>query len=155
MTDGYFTPQMQPNSAHQTWSKWEFGVLANPRKLPSKTAVLDNARRYFAAGFKSDAGRISVQLLRTPDDVHHLRRATYYYLVVQIEGPPVTDPDYCRQVRVDFEQRFMQPGFGSGARLVLFRSQLLAGARDDGQPPEQLIVLPTLAPTASPLFPVP
>lgn len=147
---GEFLATDNPNSANQRWSRWEFGIEANPRKLPPKDVVLENAQRYFAAGFKSQTGRVKVRLLRTPPDVQLLRRATYYYIVVQIEGPPVMDPGYRNAVRDDFTRRFMEPGFGPGARLVLFRPTLLAGDREDGQPPEQLIVLPTLAVASTP-----
>ncbi|MBA2432220.1 MAG: hypothetical protein H0V56_08905 [Chthoniobacterales bacterium] len=134
-----------PNSAHQHWSRWEFGIEASPRKLPGKADVLDNARRYFAAGFTSEAGRVRCELFRTPRDVQRKRRATYYYLAIEIEGPPANDPLYREQVREDFARRFMEPGFGQSARLVMFRAQVLAGETEDGSPPEQLIVLPTLA----------
>src|SRR5262245_45529018 len=132
-----------PNSQHQRWSKWEFGIEANPKKLPPKKDVEYNAAKYFQAGFGS-AGKMTVKLLRTPTDAKYLRRASYYYISLIIEGPPVHDPAFRAQVRADFEKRFMGAGFGHGARLVLFRCQLLAGDAEDGNPPEQLIVLPSI-----------
>src|SRR5262245_321110 len=102
MSDGQFLATDNPNSQHQLWSRWEMGIEASPSKLPKKQDVIDNARRYFAAGFKSDAGRLTVKLLRTPTDVKLLRRATYYYITMLIEGPPASDPAFRLAVRRDF-----------------------------------------------------
>ncbi len=132
-----------PNSQNQLWSKWEFGIEASPRRLPKKSDVEDNARRYFAAGFGT-AGKLAVKLLRTPTDATLLRRATYYYITVMIEGPPAHDPGYREYVRRDFTKKFVEAGFGQTARLVMFRCNIMAGDKQDGTPPEQLIVLPSI-----------
>jgi hypothetical protein len=144
MTDTASFGTMDPNSQHQRWSRWVFGIEASPRKLPSRLSVLDNARRYFAAGFQSTAGRVKCQLLRTPLDVKFARRATYYLLSIDIEGPPAHDPAYQKSVRQDFAKKFVAGGFGFSARLVKFEVQILAGDQQDGRPADQLLVLPTL-----------
>lgn len=120
------------------------GIEASPRKLPPKAVVIDNARRYFAAGFKSQAGRLTVKLLRTPTDARLIRRASYYYISLLIEGPPASDPDFRAAVKRDFTERFVRVGFGPTARLVMFRCEIVAGDKGDGSPPEQLLVLPTI-----------
>ena len=67
---------MDPNSQHQLWSRWVFGVESPKR--PEVQEVMDNARRFFAEGFKSTVGRVRC------DNQGH-----YYSLIVEIEGPPV------------------------------------------------------------------
>ena len=128
---------IDPNSEHQLWSRWTFGVEASPAKLPDVDECADNARRYFAKGFRSTIGRVRCD-----------RQGTYYVFVVEIEGPPGHDPDYADAVKRDFTERFMAQGFGPGARLVRFVVGVLAGDQQDGRPPEQLLVMPGLASAA-------
>ena len=125
---------MDPNSQHQIWSRWIFGVEANPQKLPKARVCAENARTYFAKLFRSTVGRVRCDA-----------QGTYYCFVAEMEGPPAHDPAYARSVRRGFRSRFMAQGFGAGARLVRFDVAVLAGDTQDGKPPEQMLVMPPLS----------
>ena len=124
---------IDPNSQHQVWSRWVFGVEAAPNKLPPVSECVDNARRFFSKGFASSVGRVRCD-----------QQGTYYVFVAEIEGPPAHDPAYAESVRKEFAERFMVPGFGPGAQLVRFTTGILAGNQQDGNPPDQLLVLPSI-----------
>lgn len=124
---------MDPNSQHQRWSRWIFGIEANPAKCPDHMAVVDNARRYFRKAFKT-VGRVRCD-----------QQGTYYCLVVEIEGPPAHDPGYVESLKRDFTERFLAAGFGASARLTRFDVALLAGDAEDGTPPDQMLVMPHVA----------
>lgn len=124
---------MDPNSQHQLWSRWVFGIEANPNKLPSVEEVANNARRYFAKAFKSTVGRVRCD-----------QQGTYYCLIVEVEGPPAHDPGYVEALREDFTRRFMEQGFSHAAKLVRCDVGVLAGDREDGRPPDQMLVMPSM-----------
>jgi hypothetical protein len=123
---------MDPNSQHQIWSRWIFGVDASPTKLPTVDECIDNLRRFFKAGFKS-VGRVRCD-----------QQGTYYSIVVEVEGPPVHDPEYVLSVRQNFVDNLMLKGFGPSAQLKTFEAGLLAGDAEDGKPPTQMLVMPQL-----------
>ncbi|MGH7184698.1 MAG: hypothetical protein ACREIB_00235 [Pseudomonadota bacterium] len=128
---------IDPNSQHQLWSRWIFGVEASLAKLPPVKECADNARRYFAKGFQSTVGRVRCD-----------QQGTYYCFIVEIEGPPGHDLEYVESVKRNFVERFMAQGFGPSARLVRFEVGILAGDQQDGKPPDQMLVMPGLATTA-------
>lgn len=135
MSRADFTPEMQPNSAHQLWSRWTFGVEADPRKLPSFHECVDNFRAWVKIGFQSSAGR--ARLIQPSP--------TAYVFQVEIEGPPATDPEFREHVKRQFIAHFMFAGFGFSASLVQFDVKILAGSRDDGTPADQMVVMPPLS----------
>jgi hypothetical protein len=124
-----------PNSKHQLWSRWTFGVQADPSKLPAMQECAENFRRWAKAGFQSSAGRGRVD---QPD-------VLTYVFQVEIEGPPATDPEFREHVKRQFIAHFMFPGFGFSSSLVQFDVKILAGSRDDGTPADQLVVMPPLS----------
>lgn len=124
---------IDPNSQHQLWSRWIIGIEASPQKLPSVREVIANARRYFAAAFKSSVGRVRCD-----------QQGTYYCITVEIEGPPAHDPEYVAALQRDVEARFVAKGFGHSATVTRFVTGILAGDRQDGTPPEQMLVMPQL-----------
>lgn len=124
-----WTGTEQPNSANQRWSRWVLGIRADVKR-PSVKECAENAQRFFAKGF-GRAGRVRCD-----------QKGSYYSFVVEVEGPPAHDPEFVRNVRQQFRANFVEKGFGSGARLVTFEVGILAGSREDGSPPEQLLVLP-------------
>ena len=126
---------MNPNSQHQLWSRWTFGLQADVNHLPLVRDVRENARRYFAKGFQSHAGRVRIT---KPD-------ALEYVIEVEIEGPPAHDPEYRTHVKRQFIEHFMFKGFGYSARLVRFDVKPLAGYLQNGKPAEQWIVMPPLS----------
>jgi len=124
---------IDPNSQHQLWSRWIFGVQASPTKLPPVQECADNARHFFAKGFQSTVGRTRCD-----------QQGRYYVFVTEIEGPPAHDPEYIAAVKRQFIEHFMARGFGPSARLVRFHVGVLAGDQQDGQPPNQMLVMPLL-----------
>ena len=99
--------------------------------------VEPNARRYFAKLF-GVAGRLRCT-----------QQGSYYLFEVEVEGPPVHDPDYRRAVKRDFRTRFVEPGFGPSAQLTRFDGILKAGTNEDGTPAEQWLVMPSVPSTAA------
>ena len=130
---------IDPNSEHQLWSRWIFGIEAHRTKCPDYLDVVDNARRYFAKLFKT-VGRVRCD-----------QQGTYYCLIVEIEGPPAHDAGYTTAVCKSFRERFMVQGFGGLARLVRFEVGVLAGDQQDGKPPDQMLVMPVM-PVSTQLF---
>jgi hypothetical protein len=122
---------IDPNSEHQMWSRWVFGV-ESPVKQPDVEECITNAQRYFAKGFGT-VGRVRCD-----------QQGTYYCLVVEVEGPPAHDPGYVESVRRQFVKRFMAQGFGPSAYLTRFTAGVLAGNCEDGQPPTQMLVMPSV-----------
>lgn len=121
---------MDPNSTHQLWSRWQFGIKAHASKRPNFVIVAENARVYFKKLF-GVVGRARCD----QQDLHYL-------VTCEIEGPPAHDPDYVERVKQDFIERFMRQGFGPSARLERFEVMVLAGSKQDGQPADQLLVMP-------------
>lgn len=126
---------IDPNSQHQVWGRWIFGVEAAPTKCPPVSECVDNARRFLAALLQSTVGRVRCD-----------QQGTYYVFVAEIDGPPPYDPDRRAWIKREFRERFMRQGFGHSARLVRFEAILLAGDSEDGKPPEQMLVMPFLNP---------
>lgn len=122
----------EPNSTHQQWSSWTF-VVQLEKPAPEVTWLRDNFRRWIVQGFRTRVGEARV------DQVGHLMT-----FQARVEGPPITDPMYRARVRAQFADVFVRRGFGPSARLRGFDAALLCGASDDGKPPTQLLVLPTL-----------
>ncbi len=133
MSNANFTGN--PNSQHQTWSRWTFGVRADWSKLPSLQECVDNFREWAAIGFQSRAGRARL-IQPTPLE---------YVFQVEIEGPPATDPEFREHVKRQFIAHFMFAGFGFSSTLVQFDVKILAGEREQGAPADQLIVMPPLS----------
>lgn len=129
---------MDPNSQHQLWSRWIFGVEASPAKLPDVRECVDNARRYFAKAFRSTVGRVRCDA-----------QGTYYCFVLEVEGPPAHDPGYMTALKRDVYERFLVPGFGPSVRLVRCEVGVLAGDVQDGRPPDQFLVVPQLPVTTA------
>lgn len=131
-TDAY---GLNPNSQHQMWSRWIFAVEPEAGRHPPRVSVLiDNMCRFSRAGFKSTVGRVRCE---------HTERC--YSMIVEIEGPPAHDPGYVASVKKEFIAKFMVPAFGSGARLARFEVGVLSGDKQDGTPPDQLLILPQLS----------
>lgn len=125
---------VDPNSQHQLWSRWIFGVASGKADdapgVPLQL-IIDNARRFFRQGFKTTIGQVRCD-----------KQGSYYTLIVEVEGPTAHDPQYRYHVKEEFEHRFMRPGFGPRATLRVFEVGILCGDQQDGKPPDQLLVMP-------------
>lgn len=124
---------INPNSQHQMWSRWTFQVRADLRKVPRYIDCINNSRRFFKLLFGSVGRARCDQVGRD------------FTFTVELEGVPAHDPQYVKDVKRQFTKHFMHRGFGFSARLTLFEVGVLSGDKQDGKPPDQLLVLPQLS----------
>jgi hypothetical protein len=125
---------MNPNSAHQRWSFWQYRIYPGGTKRPDFATVKQNAARFGLLLFGSASEMRVVQ--KTDDDAR-----LYWEISVRTEGHPVHDPLWVEWVHAQW-RRFLVHGFGDSE--VLCHARLEAGDRQDGTPADQLIILPAL-----------
>lgn len=128
---------MNPNSANQLWSRWIFEIDELGRHVPRRD-VETNALRWLRKGFGS-AGR--ARLVQT--SVPGRRARVTWRIELLIEGKPAHDPAYVQSVTVQFARDFVAKGWGplAGSRVT---AEVLAGNKQDGRPPAQLVELPLI-----------
>lgn len=126
---------MDPNSAHQLWSEWRFLVRVTDRTrvLPSFEEVKLNWAKFVAQGFQTTVGQ-----------VHVVQIGRMYRLTARVEGRPAHDPTYKEDVFRRVREHFVYRGFGNAARVIKSEVSILAGDTQDGKPPSQLLVMPTI-----------
>ena len=122
---------MDPNSTHQLWSRWTWYVrpgrtLALPFE-PVKLVLTNFVRSQFG----------STGQMRITEPLDH------YLIDVRIEGRPAHDPDYVRITAPKFEAFFVSQ-FGVGTVVRLHGPRVEAGSRQDGRPPDQLVIIPSI-----------
>lgn len=122
---------MNPNSRNQTWSKWSWTVTPGRQiKLPFQAVKLmlaNFARRHFG-----QAGQMRIT-----------EKLDHYLIELLTEGRPAHDPEFVAYTTAVFEN-FYTAQFGVGTRTTLTGPRLMAGSRQDGSPPEQMVILPPL-----------
>lgn len=126
---------MNPNSANQVWSLWEYRVYPDALHRPDYTLVKENAARFGRIVFGSAS---QMRLLYATDE----RGRLYWEVAILTEGHPVQDQRYVWWVHQQWV-KFFQNGFGTACE-VFSHARLEAGDRQDGAPPDQLIILPTV-----------
>lgn len=127
---------MNPNSAHQRWSFWRYRVYPNRRlMLPPFEAVKLNAGRFGRLMFGS-ASEMRV-VIATDSDAR-----LYYEVSIRTEGHPVHEAPYVAWIH-DQWRHFLHNGFGPEVEIQT-HAHLEAGDRQDGQPADQLIILPSI-----------
>lgn len=119
------------NSAHQLWSLWVWRVEPSRKVALPFEVVKSTAARFVRQRFGS-AGQ-----MRITEDL------TSYKFEVRVEGPPAHDPGYVSAMKVLFAQFFVSY-FGPGTGVTLIGPRIQSGSRQDGRPPEQLIILPSI-----------
>lgn len=120
---------MNPNSVHQWWSRWTATVTPDPaRPVPPIVLVTDNCARFYRKAFGSAT---ALRVAAT---------ATGWVIECRTEGHPAHDPAYVAWMTQQL-RRFLRNGFGAQAQ-VTFAVTLEAGDRQDGTPPDQLILGP-------------
>lgn len=122
---------MNPNSTHQLWSKWMWLVRPGRKTVLPFEPVKAAIARFTKAHFGS-AGQMRIT-----------ERLDCYYIELLIEGKPAHDPEYIVHTAFVFEN-FFSAHFGAGTRTTLSGPRLMSGSRQDGTPPDQLIILPSL-----------
>ena len=123
---------MDPNSQHQTWSKWTVTVTPGSqmaRTIRTHAEVMSNAARFFRKAFGT----------ATQCRIHAVNGL--WTFDVRTEGHPVHDPKYADYMAQAFA-RFFTAGFGPGTQVTT-ASKLEAGSRQDGTPADQMLILPT------------
>lgn len=122
---------MNPNSAHQIWSKWTFHVTPG-RKIRTTRAELE-----------ANCGRFGRKAFGSASQMRITTKKGVLIVDVRTEGHPVHEPPYVEWMRQQWA-RFFLNGFGAGTTVTL-DTKLEAGSRQDGTPADQLIILPSIA----------
>lgn len=119
------------NSAHQLWSKWTFVVRPGSLFVPDFETVKMNTARFGRKAFGSAA---QMRITQYP-------KAWVVEIMAEGDRHPHDSSDLQYLGRAFTE--FFRSGFGHRTQ-VLVKTRLLAGARLDGRPSDQLIVLPSI-----------
>lgn len=123
---------MNPNSAHQIWSRWTFTVVPGRSIARPWAQVHANCARFGRQAF----GAASEMRITS----HGGRQWT---IDVRTEGHPVHDAAYVDWMTAQW-RRFFVEGFGVGTSVTCV-TKFEAGDRQDGRPADQLIIVPPLA----------
>lgn len=122
---------MNPNSRNQTWSKWTWIVRPGRQVVlpfePVKASLADFARKHFG-----QAGQMRIT-----------EKLDHYVIELLTEGKPAHDPGFVAHTSAVFKN-FYTVQFGVGTHTRLTGPKLMAGSRQDGSPPEQMIIMPRL-----------
>lgn len=121
---------MNPNSQNQRWSKWVWFVVPGIIKSRPFREVVDNISRFGRKGFGSSSQMRVRQTGRG------------YIIELLTEGAPVHDPTY-RKYMDECWKKFFTNGFGQGT-TVKMSAKLMAGSPQNGQPSEQMLIIPPL-----------
>lgn len=122
---------MDPNSLNQRWSKWVFTIFPGGRKHPQFSVIEANAARFGRRHFGSAS-----QMRVTCEERGRVR------IEVRSEGHPVHDVAYVEWMSTLW-RLWAMTGWGVGT-TVTCESKLEAGSRQDGTPPDQLIIGPPM-----------
>lgn len=120
---------MNPNSGNQRWSQWTITATQTKRVIPYPL-FKDHVTRFARSTFGS-VGQMQV-----------LEKTLEWVVEVRCEGVPAHDPGYVDHVR-RLWTGFLIKGLGLSTRVTV-EARLLAGSRQDGTPPDHLIVIPTI-----------
>lgn len=118
-----------PNSAHQTWSKWIITIRPGLPFAPEVETVRTNTARFIRKGFGS-AGQFRIRRFASAWVVDFL---------VEADRHP-DDPETFRYFARSFTD-FFRNGFGPGTQVHV-KARLMAGQRLDGRPPDQIVIMP-------------
>jgi hypothetical protein len=128
---------MNPNSANQRWSLWEYRVYPDGTKQPDFQTVKVNCAKFGRLVFGSAS---EMRVKAATDGTGRL----YWEIAIRTEGHPVHEGPYTEYVHSHW-RRFLENGFGSASE-VQTHARLEAGSRQDGTPADQLIIMPSLRP---------
>lgn len=117
---------MDPNSAHQLWSRWTATITTTPTTPPFEV-VKENCARFYRKAFGS-----ATELQITSGNV--------WTIDCRTEGAPANDPTWVAWM-TDQLAAFLLNGFGAGSAVDI-EVKVEAGVTGNGQPPDQLILGP-------------
>ena len=120
---------MNPNSVHQVWSRWTATVKPDAGRADlSEALVRENCARFYRKAFGSVT------------ELNVTESRTHWVIDCRTEGHPAHDPTYVAYMTRQL-QAFLVNGFGPRADVHVAVT-LEAGSRQDGRPPDQLILGP-------------
>ena len=122
---------MNPNSKNQLWSKWTWTVYPG-RKVALPFEPLKQVIAKFTRGHFGSASQMRIT-----------EKLDHYIIELLTEGKPAHDYVFVDQITARF-QSFFKHQFGPGTQTSLSGPRLMAGSRQDGSPPDQMIILPSL-----------
>jgi len=122
---------LNPNSAHQIWSRWTFTVTPGRPVVRAFAEVQGHSARFGRKAFGA-ASEMKVEC-----------RGEAWTIDVRTEGHPVHEDAYVTWMTAQWS-RFFKAGFGIGT-VVECVTKLEAGSRQDGRPADQLIIVPPIA----------
>lgn len=125
---------MNPNSAHQRWSRWTFFIRPGGSVMPSFKDIKHAAALFGRLEFKS-ATEMNIQMVQSP-----LTGKKEIHLRIRTEGHPVHDPQFVQWMHGRWT-RWAERGFGPRTTCELIEAKLEAGDRQDGTPRDQLILM--------------
>lgn len=126
---------MDPNSQHQTWSLWVFKVIPGDKtKHPSVQEVKWNCWKFGRQPeIFGQTGQMHVE--RVPRDI-----GEFWIIKYRVEGKEVFDPQLVKVYKAAWA-KFFTNGFGAKT-YVECEVKHEAGDKQDGKPPDQLIIIP-------------
>jgi hypothetical protein len=123
------------NSQHQLWTLWTYTLRPSPRCHPSFEDVRENCARFGVKAFGMTAA-MRVRGVSRPQDRDN------WEIEVLAEGVPGHDPRYAEWMHRQW-MRFFRSGFGSSCQVAADVC-VMAGDRQDGMRPDQMIIVPTI-----------
>jgi len=120
---------VNPNSIHQLWSKWTV-IIKNPPRRPHYEDVKTNTARFISSHY-GHAGSCRIREFPKAWVIEALIESSYHPL----------DKSSFNHIARTFTEYFKQ---GFGAADIIVKSKLMAGQRLDSQPPDQLLIMPTV-----------
>lgn len=122
---------MDPNSAHQLWAKWLVVVRPSLPMSPACAEVQAQTARFVRKGWGTH-GQMRIR---------QFPRAWVFEWLVEGDRHPHD------RATLDYFSRaltqFMRQGFGAASDVTV-KARLMAGARLDRRPADQMVVLPPL-----------
>lgn len=122
---------MDPNSKNQLWSRWAWTVRPGRSVVlpfePVKLVLANHVRSLFGS-----AGQMRIT-----------EKLDHYIIDLRIEGRPAHDPDFVAHIKRKMVVFFIKQ-FGPTTTVTMTPPKIEAGSRQDGSPPDQLIILPSL-----------
>lgn len=137
------TPTLiDPNTAHQRWSKWVFVVEHTQRKgyPPYSVAEFNDAKTRFGRMARRQFGTSGFANVQTQQ--HRVSGLVWAFQVIVDTNHP-HDPEYVAHMKRGWT-RFFKEGFGPQCR-VRIEHKLLAGDWQNGRPADQMVIMDLMA----------
>lgn len=131
---------MNPNSAHQTWSKWTVRVILPYHGHHIWPNHFESLKYLIAKYFREEFGSVAQAKITHSVAGNPTSLLSTYTCECRSEGKPTHDPDFQRHTKAKLKAWF-KAKFGPQA-VVNVSWRFEAGDRQDGTPLDQLIILP-------------